>query len=178
VRYLIFVALFLCGCSQTTVHLYSRCLSDAQIEEINKELVKADFIVKPNLLAFPKSITQSSLTYSPLINDRNAVNKVINELSGLGWEIHHTSMLFIDNHWYKENSIALMLLPPWLDLDPHTQTNQQDWANEYTSQNCDLGLAIHLEQNGQYQIVTAKSLPLNHDYATGKWSISVFPYLT
>jgi hypothetical protein len=172
------VALFLCGCSQTTVHLYSRYLSDPQIKEINKELVKADFIVKPNLLAFPKSITQSSLTYSPLINDRNAVNKVINELSGLGWEIYHTSMLFIDNHWYKENSIALMLLPPWLDLDPHTQTNQQDWANEYTSQNCDLGLAIHLEQNGQYQIVTAKSLPLNHDYATGKWSISVLPYLT
>lgn len=174
-KYLILVILFLCGCSQTTVHLYSRYLSDAQIEEINKELVAADFIVKPNHLEFPISVTQSSLTYSPVINDQQAVNKVITELSNIGWEVHHTSMLFTDNHWYKENSIALMLLPP--GVTPQAQTHQQDWANSYTGQNCDLGLTINLEQNGQYQIVTAKNLLLNHDYATGKWNISVFPYL-
>jgi hypothetical protein len=169
------VALFLCGCSQTTVHLYSRYLSDAQIEEINKELIAADFIVKPNHLAFPKSITQSSLTYSPVIEDRSAVNKVINELNNIGWQIHHTSMLFVDNHWYKENSIALMLLP--LGVNPQAQTHQKDWAHEYTSQNCDSGLTINLEQNGQYQIETVRNLPAKHDYATGKWHINVFPYL-
>jgi len=92
------VALFLSGCSQTTVHLYSRYLSDAQIKEINKELVEADFTVKVNQLTFPASITQSSLTYSPIINDRNAVNKVINAMSNIAWDIHHTSMLFTDNH--------------------------------------------------------------------------------
>ncbi|WP_339721797.1 hypothetical protein [uncultured Paraglaciecola sp.] len=94
------------------MHLYSRYLSKADIEKINKELVEADFRVSINVLDYPKSITQSSLTNSLVIKDQNAVNKIINKLSDLGWEIHHTSMLFIDNHWYKENSIDLMLLPP------------------------------------------------------------------
>lgn len=174
-KYLILVALFLCGCSQTTVHLYSRYLSDAQIKEINKKLVEADFTVKVNQLTFPASITQSSLTYSPIINDRNAVNKVINAMNNIAWEINHTSMLFIDNHWYKEDSIALMLVPS--GVDPQAQTHQQDWANVYTSQNCELDLTIHLEQKGQYKILNAQNLPINHDYATGKWNISVFPYL-
>jgi hypothetical protein len=169
------VALFLCGCSQTTVHLYSRYLSDAQIAEINKELVKADFIVTPNYLAFPISITQSSLIYSPVIQDHNAVDTITNGLSNIGWKIHHTSMLFTDNHWYKENSIALMLLPP--GVNPHTQTQQQDWANEYTSQNCELTLTIKLNKNGQYQILSAKNKLLQHEDAKGHWEIRNFPYL-
>ncbi|GAC18364.1 hypothetical protein [Paraglaciecola arctica] len=46
-KFLLLVAFLLCGCSQTTVHLYSRYLSAAQIEEINKELVKADLGSEP-----------------------------------------------------------------------------------------------------------------------------------
>ena len=172
---MIFVVLLFCSCSQTTVHLYSRYLSDAQIEEINKVLVKADFIVKPNQLAFPQSITQSSLIYSPVIQDHNAVDNVTNDLSKLGWEIHHTSILFTDNHWYKENSIALMLLPP--EVDPHTQTHQKDWANEYTSQNCETTLTIKLNKNGQYQILSAENKLLQHEDAKGNWEIPNFPYL-
>ena len=62
---------------------------------------------------------QSSLTYSPLINDRNAVNKVINSTRDIGWDIYNTIMLFIDNHWYKENSIALMLVQE--NVHPHSK---------------------------------------------------------
>ena len=174
-KYLILVALFLSGCSQTTVHLYSRYLSEAQIKEINQELVEADFKVKLNQLTFPASINQSSLIYSPLIDDRNAVNRIINSMSNIDWEIHHTSMLFTDNHWYKENSIALMLLPS--DVDPKAQTHQQDWVNAYTSQNCAKQLIINLKKNGQYQILTAQNQLLNHPIAQGKWLISQFPYL-
>lgn len=174
-KYLILVAFFLSGCSQTTVHLYSRYLSDTQIKEINKELVEADFIVKVNQLTLPASITLSSLTYSPLINDRNAVNKVINAMNNIAWDIHHTSMLFTDNHWYKENSIALMLVPPGVDLQ--SQTNQQDWVNMYKSQNCDRDLSIHLKRDGHYKILNDKNLLIKHDYVKGKWSISDFPYL-
>lgn len=174
-KYLILVALLFCSCSQTTVHLYARYLSDAQIKKVNEKLVTADFIVKPNHLKFPKSITQSSLTYSPLIEDRNAVHNVLTAMNDIGWDIHHTRMLFTDNHWYKENSIALMLVP--LNVDPQALTNQQDWANEYISQNCELDLIIRLEQNGQYQILTSDNSQLKHEYATGKWIISDFPYL-
>jgi hypothetical protein len=146
-----------------------------QLETINEELVAADFVVKPNQLQFPQSVTQSSLTYSPLIEDRNAVNKLIYAMSHIGWDIHHTRMLFTDNHWYKENSIALMLIPP--EVNPKAITHPQSWANDYTSYNCELGLTISLEQDGQYQILTAKKLLLNHDYAKGQWTIRNFPYL-
>ena len=123
-KYLILVALLFCSCSQTTVHLYSRYLSDPQIEAISKELVAADFSVKPNQLEFPQSVTQSSLTYSPLINNRNAVNRVIYTMKGVGWDIENTSMLFIDNHWYKKNSVALMLVPS--GVKPQEIMNQQN----------------------------------------------------
>jgi hypothetical protein len=169
------VAFFLCGCSQTTVHLYSKYLSDQQIKVINNELVTADFVVRLNQLQFPQSVTQSSLTYSPLIKDRHAVNELINAMSHIGWDIQHTSMLFIDNHWYKENSIALMLVPP--GIDPQTITNHQNLANIYKSRNCEKQLTINLEQNGQYQISAGQEKPLNHLIAAGKWTINQFPYL-
>ena len=169
------VALFLCGCSQTTVHLYSRHLSALQIATINKELVAAGFTVKPNQLQFPKSVIQSSLTYSPLIEDRNAVNKIINAMGHIGWDIHQTSMLFTDNHWYKENSIALMLVP--LGVNAQAITKQQNWDNEYTSQNCEKKLIINLKKNGQYQIFVAQNQPLKHHIAKGKWAIWQFPYM-
>jgi hypothetical protein len=169
------VALFLCGCSQTTVHLYSRYLSPPQLETINKELVAANFVVKPNQLQFPQSVTQSSLTYSPLIKDRNAVNKIVNTMSHIGWNIQRISMLFTDNHWYKENSIALMLVPP--DVDPKAESNRQNWINQYTSKNCEKELNINLKKNGQYQVLTAQNQPLKHHIAAGKWTISQFPYL-
>ena len=169
------MALLFCSCSQTTVHLYSRYLSDSQIKAIDKKLVAADFIVKPNHLKFPKSIVQSSLTYSPTISDPNAVNNVINTMANIGWDINNTSMLFTDNHWYKENSIALMLVPP--NVDPQALTNQQDWANDYTSQDCEHNLILNLDLSGKYQILTDQNLLLKHDYAIGKWTISDFPYL-
>lgn len=169
------MALFFCSCSQTTVHLYSRYLSEQQIQVINDKLVAADFLVKPNQLKFPQSVIQSSLTYSPLIEDRNAVNNIVNVMSHIGWDIHQTSMLFVDNHWYKENSIALMLVPS--GVNPQAITNPQNWANAYTSQNCEKERVINLNKNGQYQILTAKNQPLKHHIAEGKWTISQFPYL-
>ena len=146
-----------------------------QLETINEELVAANFVVKPNQLQFPQSITQSSLTYSPLIADRNAVNTLINAMGHIDWDIRQTSILFIDNHWYKDNSIALMLVAP--GVNPQAITNQQNLANTYTSQNCKKELTINLEQNGQYQISTNQNQPLKHPIAHGKWAISQFPYL-
>lgn len=169
------MALVFCSCSQTTVHLYSRYLSVEQSEDIKKELVAADFVVKPNHLKFPQSITQSSLIYSPLIADRQAVNNLINVMNDIGWDIPHISMLFADDHWYKENSIALMLLPP--DINPQTHTNLQDWANEYSSHNYELELTIKLKINGQYQIFRSPNQLIEEDFAQGTWHISEFPYL-
>lgn len=172
---LFFVVLFICSCSQVRVHLYAKYLSNAEIEEISNKLIEADFVVKPNHLKFPQSVTQSSLTYSPLINDRNAVNTIINTLHNVGWDIPHTSMLFIDNHWYSENSVALMILPA--NITPQMKTHTQDWVNIYTSDNCKLGLTINLNRTGQYQILSEPKLLLQNKHATGEWVIKNFPYL-
>jgi hypothetical protein len=81
-------------------------------------------------------------------------------MRGVGWDIDNTSMLFIDNHWYKENSMALMLLP--LGVNPQEITNQQDWANEYTSKDCNTDLIIKLQLDGLYQRLNLKSQLLKH----------------
>lgn len=96
-------------------------------------------------------------------------------MSDIGWNIHHTSMLFTDNHWYKENSVALMLVPQNVDLE--TQTNQRDWVDEYKSHHCDQGLTITLKHNGQYQVLSSQNVLIEQDYAVGQWVINPFPYL-
>lgn len=169
------MALLICGCSHTTVHLYFRYLSKAQIVTINKELKDANFEVKVNNLAFPESVTQSSIIYSPVLNDQNAVNKVVNKLGDIGWDIHYSSMLFIDKHWYRQNSIALLLVP--LGVDPQKQNSQGVWANKYHSQNCEFDLSINLNKNGDYKIESSTDTAFNQSYATGMWNIDVFPYL-
>ncbi|MEP1446373.1 MAG: hypothetical protein ABJK37_09715 [Paraglaciecola sp.] len=174
-KYFILVALLLCGCSHTTVHLYSRYLSKAQIATIDKALKDANFVVEANNLAFPKSVTQSSVIYSPVLNNPNAVNKVVNELADLGWDIHYSNMLFIDNHWYRENSIALLLVP--LGVDPQKQNNPDVWAKKYHSQNCEFELSINLSKNGEYKIESTTNTAFEHDYTSGQWNIDVYPYL-
>lgn len=172
---IIVMAFVFTGCSQTTVHLYARYLSEAEITQINQILTANNMQVKTNDLAFPASITQSSLTYSPVIDDPKAVNTVLESMQTLGWPIHHTSMLFVDNHWYKENSLALMLVPP--DVDPQSKNSAQDIANQYTSENCGLGINIKLGKNGQYEILTTAEHQIDTDLTLGTWEITEFPYL-
>lgn len=168
-------ALLLSGCSQTTVHLYSRYLTEQQINDIKQHLVAQDFVVKTNHLAFPASITQSAITYSPVIDDPKAVNTVLDSMQMLGWPIQHTSMLFVDNHWYKENSLALMLVPP--DVDPQNRNSEQDIANQYISENCGISIDIHLGRDGRYEILSSDSHQIDAELTLGTWEVTEFPYL-
>ncbi|MGS2721281.1 hypothetical protein [Paraglaciecola aestuariivivens] len=173
---MIIVALLLAACSQTpTVHLYTRYLTKDQVTQIEQVLSANNMQVKPNDLAFPASITHSSLTYSPVIDDPNAVRKVLDAMQNIGWPIHHTSMLFVDNHWYKENSLALMLVPP--EVDPQRKNSSQDIANQYSSENCELTISIHLDKNGQYKIHTSGDHQIDAELTQGSWQITEFPYL-
>lgn len=176
VKLILIVALLLSACSQTTVHLYARYLSAVEITQINKALTAKNVQVKINQLGFPASITQSSLIFSPVIDDPKAVNTVLDSLYEMGWPIHHTSMLFVDNHWYQENSVALMLVPP--DVDPQNKTSPQDMAKPYTSDSCGLNLTINLRKNGQYQILAPADYRIDADLTRGTWKITHFPYLT
>lgn len=82
-KYLILVALFLSGCSQTTVHLYTKYLSIEQVEEINQTLTNKNFVVVTNEYNFPETVSNSTLIYSPIIQDRKAVDNLIQLLQGL-----------------------------------------------------------------------------------------------
>lgn len=167
------VAILLSCCSQTTVHLYSRYLSDEQVNTISTSLAAKDFVVKPNQLRFPDSVSQSSITYSPMIKDRQAVEKVVSTMHDMGWHIYRSDMLVADNHWYKENSIALMLLPPDLNI----QNSMQNWAFKYTSHQCKTSLTIHLNPNGQYQTLNFKDRVIKHDLGQGSWRIIQYPII-
>ncbi len=170
------LALLLSGCSHTTVHLYSRYLTEQQVEQISQSLQAQDYVVKTNQLAFPDSVTQSSLIYSPFMQDIEAVNNLISLLNNQEWPIHHSSMLFADNHWYKENSIALMLLPE--GVDPQQNNQNQDWAKEFKSEHCQTDMSISLAVSGQYKIIDANNKLIKNERAQGQWDISQFPYVT
>ena len=75
-------------------------------------------------------------------------------------------MLFIDNHWYTENAIALMLVP--LGVNLQEMTNQQVWPYEYSSQYCKTDLTTKLQLGAQYQILIKKNQFLKHESAEGR----------
>jgi hypothetical protein len=133
-------------------------------------------VVQTNQLAFPDSVTQSTLIYSPFMQDSNAVNTLLSALNSKNWQVAHTSMLFADNHWYKENSIALMLLPE--GVNPQQQNQAQDWAKTFKSHACETALTLKLDTNGQYQILTADQSLLIDERAKGQWDLTQFPYVT
>lgn len=70
----------LVACSSTEVHLYTRYLSDTEIEQISSKLDKSNFKIIPNTLAFPENINQSTLLYSPFIRGEKTLDILIDSL--------------------------------------------------------------------------------------------------
>ncbi|MFT2091233.1 hypothetical protein [Paraglaciecola sp. 2405UD69-4] len=172
-KYLILVAFIFCSCSQTPVHLYTRYLSDTQTQLISAALSKNQFKVIVNDLDIPDSVSQSSVIYSPFIKSPEKVENLTHVMKKLGWEIYSTNMFYKGNHHYKKNSIAFIPIPA--GVDPHALSNTQNWAHQYTSQNCDLDLTIELDKSMFYKL-TGASVSIE-DISQGSWRISQFPYL-
>ena len=108
---IIIFSITLLACSSTQVHLYTRYLSDTEIEKISLKLDESNFKVVTNTHSFPEEIQQSTLLYSPFIKGEKTLDVLINSLSDMGWAISNVEALVSGNHWYSKNSVGLFLLP-------------------------------------------------------------------
>jgi len=169
----------LLACSTTTVHLYSRYLSKDEISAVKSKLTDLGFKVEINTLAFPDEVKQSSLIYSPFIENEQRLSTVVDSVSALGWQLSNTQMLKEGNHWYTKNNVGLFLVPEGARARDNIAIS--DLVNEYKTRNCTTSAAIRLNNNGSYKISFSQSLSNSRvnrtDFNRGHWKITAFPYV-
>ncbi len=169
------ISITLIACSSTEVHLYTRYLSDAEIEKISSKLNKSNFKVVPNTLAFPEKINRSTLLYSPFISGEGTLDILINSLSDIGWAIPNVEALVAGNHWYSKDSVGLFLLPE--GVKQRDKIANQDLANDYESRNCSTSVNIRLNKNNTYQLSFTNKTHERTDHLKGSWKIRSYPYI-
>jgi hypothetical protein len=172
---IIILSITLVACSSTEVHLYTRYLSDTEIEKISSKLDESNFKVVPNTLSFPDNIYQSTLIYSPFIKGDKTLDTLINSLSEVGWSIPIVEALVSGNHWYSKDSVGLFLLHE--GVKQKDKIANQDLANDYESRNCGTIVSISLNKNNTYQLSFTNKTNERTDHLKGSWKIRSYPYI-
>ena len=175
----IFISLLLCftlvACSSTKVHLYTRYLSAKEIDKVSTLLEHNNFKVVRNALAFPEKVHQSTLLYSPFIQNVQSLNLLSDSLATINWPIASVQPLVMGNHWYKKDSIALLLVPEGLKTNDRIAL--QDLHNVYQSTNCDTSVNIRLNKDHSYQFFFEKNIDKRTDHLSGNWQVRSYPYI-
>lgn len=158
-----------------TIHLYSRYLLEPEAISIKNNLKASGLDVEVNQLPFPGDITQSTILYSPLIKDREAINTVMTQLVLLGYRIDDKQPLVSGKHFYTKNNLGLFILP-----ERDTAAKRiADIANLYESTHCDHDLSLLLNKDGTYALTSDEiSYPESTEYLKGVWRITQYPYIS
>lgn len=172
---LVLLCFLLVSCSSTKLHLYTRYLSETEATEITKKLENANFDVVSNTLPYPDTVNESTLLYSPFIEHKEDLDNVLKLFATLGWNINSVNPLVSGNHWYKKNSIGILLLPK--GLKQKDKIASQDLANIYESSNCNTSVKIQLNQNNTYQLLFDKTINKQTNHLKGTWKMRSYPYL-
>jgi hypothetical protein len=176
----LFVCLIITACSSTKVHLYTHYLSDAQVAAISSKLEASHFEVQTNTLSFPQTVEESTLIYSPLIRDKSSIERLTQALAELGWNVSSVQPFVKGNHWYKQDSVGLLLLPE--GIKQQGEIASQDLAHEYVSRNCDTselnsGVKIQLNRDNTYQMFFTQETAGRTDHLKGFWKLTSYPYM-
>ncbi|MBU2115698.1 MAG: hypothetical protein KKE94_18200 [Gammaproteobacteria bacterium] len=172
-KLIIILLVLLAGCTNTKVHLYTKYLSEEEIQEVTKELENKNFTVIKNTLSIPDSVNESSVIYSPFLINRDHLSSALDSLSKLGWAGIRLENFVKGNHWYGKNNFGLILLPEGLirsDLKINEELSQR-----YVGTDCDAQVEIELYSNNSYSIKYRdgnKMITKN-----GSWKVSGYPYL-
>ena len=170
----VLLCFILVACSSTKVHLYTRYLTEPEVEKIISKLEGSNFDVIPNKLSFPDTVYESTLLYSPFIQGEERLQSILNSLSELGWAVPSVHFLVSGNHWYQKDSVGLFLIPE--GLKQKDKIAPQDLANTYESRNCSTSAKIILNTDQTYQLIFAKK-SMQTDHLTGTWKMRSYPYI-
>lgn len=130
--FLLFSALLLTGCQKASIYLYSKHISELETAKLTSEFEQAGYRVQVNQHAFPREIKNTSLLYSPLLRDRENIEKVKNVLTTQGLEVNSISSLIKGNHLVTKDAIAVFVVS-----DPRGIVAPIVKGQVYTSHNCD-----------------------------------------
>lgn len=172
---LVIVTVMLAGCSATEVHLYTRYLSEADIDKVTTTLEQANYKVTTNTHAFPDTVNQSTILYSPFIKDETHLQGLIGSLSDNGWVIPNVEMLKSGNHWYSKDNVGLFLLPD--GVKPKDKVTTRDLASKYQSRNCDTLVALELNEDNTYELSYTNKAVTHSDHLKGSWKMRSYPYI-
>ena len=174
-RYLCLVVLLysVFGCSSgPQVLLFRYYLSDQEVNDITQKMQQAGLSVTINQLAFPTDLTQSTLIYSPMLEDHSVVDLSLDSIRSLGWEVYAVTPLAMQNHRFTRNTIGLYLLP-------EGQSHQSELVNEYQNRGCQTEAKIVFKQDNTYAIRLAAPITENalQQQLRGIWKVRSYPYV-
>ena len=162
----------LTACTSTKVHINHRYLSDETVQKMTALLEEAGYQVATNDFAYPNDIYQSTLVYSPMIGDKQAVTNIIDLMALHGWHIPSVNPLVSGKHWFTRDSVGLYLLPD--GVNPHNRSSRQDLANQYQTRDCDASASITLAKDGKFTIAVEPA-PDDKRSLKGTWDIRNYP---
>lgn len=165
----------LTACTSTTVHLNTRYISNVEADKLVTNIEATGMNVVANKHEFPQSIQHSTLLYSPLISDKQALDKLMQVLDESDWRVHSLQPLMANNHWFKKNSVGLYLLPD--NVVPQNRQAKADLATQYTSHDCEQDISLTLSDNGDYQFTFSHPPENASAFSFGRWRVTEYPYI-
>lgn len=164
------------ACSQSTkVHLYGRYLSETQTNAVRQALSAQGFEVTLNQLAFPASISQSTLIYGMPMERPQEVEHIRQIAKDQGWQVQDAQSLVKGNHWYSGNAVGLFLLPE--GVSPNQLTSVHDLSFSYQSDNCTDQPQLSLTTDQRFQIKPIAGANAEPAMLQGRWQVRQLPYL-
>lgn len=160
--------LALTACSTTTVHVNTRYLDEQQVADVTRKLRQAQFKVKTNAHPYPAGVYSTTVLYSPLLQDRDAVFRLESAMSE-DWPVSHIRALQMSNHWYSRSSIGLYIVPE--DINPQSGLSAADLSQAYRIAGCTANGQLTLHTNGEF------TLSLAAQTIAGHWHITSYPYI-
>ena len=171
---LVLLIFFLSACSSTKVHVNHRYIDNQTLRDITSTLEQAGFEVETNEFAFPNNISQSTVVYSPMISNKDAVNNIQDLLAQRSWHVPGVQPLVSGKHWFTKDSIGLYLLPE--GINPHNRSSKADLVNVYQSRNCETEASISLSEDGKFEIALAQAVDDDRSLK-GTWFVRNYPVL-
>lgn len=147
-KYLVlFISLLLVGCQKPEVYLYSKYISQQEVQHLSQEFEDAGYKVEVNSLPFPQGISDTSILFSPMLKDRKNVDKAVGVLNDQGLEVNSISSLVEGSHFVTKNALAVFIVS---DLDVFESPLQS--GQTFASKNCDTEYEIHITANHSAEV--------------------------
>ena len=140
------------ACSTTTeVQLFTQYLSGEEQDSITKLLQQNDFQVVPNSVEVPDGLHQTSLIYSPLNNNIDQVNRLIDILADSSFGMPALELTGKENHYYGRRTVGLYIVPT---EHLKTKTISSVYATEYNGRCLTVDANLRLNNDGTASLIS------------------------